>query len=306
MSEWWEKYVGKVPNAGIFYPEEDWLQLRSVNGFKLHSYRFHIPIPRGLIFLFHGMFSESNDCSHVAKRFFEEGYAVIAIDQEGHGKSGGPRGNIKSLKNYAHDSERFILLSRSFYPEGTPVFIMGESMGGAICFLISLLLPETIAGMLLLAPALGVSPDVEPTLQKIARCLDLCCGCVRLKEFDQEQATTNKDFIRYFKENPYSFSGKMNVRTAVAMMDGLGEIEARLGEVSVPVVAFQGDADKVVSAPLTKKLIEICKSTDKEILVYETMYHDIFHEPEIYDVMEKAVLWVNNRTQDNRISNEML
>ena len=306
MSDWWEKYSGKVQNAGIFFPEEDWLDLKSTNGFKLRTYRFHIPIPRGLIFLFHGMFSESNECSHVAKRFFEDGYAVLAIDQEGHGKSGGPRGDIKSLKNYAHDSEKFILSSKSSYPQGTPIFIMGLSMGGGICSLVSLLRPEIITGMVLFAPALGVSPDFEPTLQKIVRCLNVCCCCIRLKKFDHNLATTNKDFINYFQENPYSYSGKMNVRTAVAMLEGLGELEAQLGEISTPVIAFQGGADKVVSAELTKKLIEICKSTDKEIVVYDSMYHDIFHEPEVYDIMEKAVVWVNARAQDQRIGNEIL
>ena len=35
MSQWWEKYVGKIVNAGIFFPEEDWLDIRSTYGNKL-------------------------------------------------------------------------------------------------------------------------------------------------------------------------------------------------------------------------------------------------------------------------------
>ena len=306
ICEWWEGYVGKVQNAGIFFPEESFLPIKSLNGFSLQTYRFHIPVPRGLIIMFHGMFSNSNEGSHIAKRFFEEGYAVLAIDQEGSGKSDGPHGDIATLQTFVHDSEKFILASKRLYPPDTPIFLMGISMGGTISVLLSLILPQILTGMVLFAPSLGVSPDLEPTLQKVVRCLNCCCGCVRITEFDQNLSTRNKDYHSYFRRNPYIYSGKMNVRTAVAMLDGLEEAESKLKLVKTPFIVFQGGADKAVSPEVTKKFVETCLSNDKELVIYEEMYHDIFHEPEIWEIIEKSIVWVNARAEDNRVRDHVV
>lgn len=306
MSEWWEKYQGLVANAGIFYPEESWLDIKSVNDYKLHSYRFDNPDPIGILCIFHGMYCESNEATHVAKRFFENGFTVIAMDQEGHGKSEGPRGTILSLENFTNDSEKFLVLAMTRYPKDTPIFLMGQSMGGALCVMLSLLRPDLISGMLLFAPALGVSPDFEPTLQKIVRCLNCCCGCLRLKDFDQSLSVRSKDYIKYFKENPDNFNGKMNVRTAVAMLDGLENLHLQIDKVRTPVIAFQGGNDKIVSADETKSFIKNCKSSDKELVMIEEMYHDALHEPEIEELIEKSLDWIKERLNNKRDSNEIL
>ena len=306
MNEWWEKYVGKVANAGTQFPDENWLDLVSINNYKLHTYRFHNPNPKAIICCFHGMYSESNESSHIAARFYDDGYAVIAMDQEGHGKSGGPPGNILSLENYRKDSETFIIKAQASYPENTPIFILGLSMGGAICIMLSLSRPDLIAGMILCAPAVGVSPDFEPFLQKIVRCLNCCCGCLKLKKFDIKLSTRNQDYANYFQENPYNYNGRMNVRTAIAMLDGLEALQTKVSNVITPLLVFQGNADKIVSPDDTKRFVENCKSTDKEIVIYDDMYHDIYQEPEILEIIDKHIKWVNERVGNNRGDNEIL
>lgn len=74
VADWWSPFIGKVQNAGIFYPEENWIALTSVNSLRLMTYRFHRDYPKA---------------SHIAKRLYDAGYAVMSMDHECHGKSEG-------------------------------------------------------------------------------------------------------------------------------------------------------------------------------------------------------------------------
>ena len=294
MSEWWRKYEGKFPGAGNFFPEEDWLSLKSVNGFKLMTYRFHIEIPRALVLTFHGMFSESNESAHLGKRLYEEGCAVLAFDQEGHGKSQGRKGNINGLKGFLQDSIKFMKKSIKRYPK-VPVYLVGMSMGGTICTMLALKVPELISGMILLSPGLAVAPDLEPFLRKLLGCLNLCCGCLNLKKHDGTLVNRNKDYIEYYNENPYSYSGWTNAATAYSVLSELEELQLIWSDVNVPLVIIQGTVDKVVDAKMVELFYNQCKSSEKDLWVYEGMYHDVYHENEFFDILERLIGWINSR-----------
>lgn len=296
VPDWWTPFIGKVQNAGIFYPEENWIALTSVNGLKLMTYRFHRDYPKALVFIFHGMFGESNEASHIAKRLYDAGYAVMSMDHECHGKSEGKRGHIKSYNALSQDSENYINKTRKHYPENCKIFIMGLSMGATITAMLALSLPEIINGILLFAPALGVQPNLEPFLQRAVRLLNVCCGCVKLKKLDGVLCTRNTDYIKFSEVNPLAYNGRMSVKAAVNTLDGLAALQIRANEITVPVVVIQGGMDKVINADMNQRFISTCKSKDVDYWFYEEMFHDIFHEPEIYEIMEKCVDWIDRRT----------
>jgi acylglycerol lipase len=296
MSEWWSKYIGKVQNAGIFYPETDWIEIKSCEGYKLITYRYNNANPRGIICMLHGMYISSNDASHIAKRYFEEGYTVISIDQVGHGKSQGRKGEITSLQNMCLDTINFISKAKLLYPMDTPIFLSGLSMGGTLSVMISLARPDLIKGIVLCSPSLVVNSDLEPFLRKIVKCLNCCCGCINLKSLDTTLVTRNTDYIQFLKENPENYNGKMNVRTAYALLSGLEDLETRLKGVTTPMIVFQGGNDKVISAEETRKFVYECDSTDKEFVFFQDMYHDIYHDPEVDIVIQRSIQWVNARS----------
>jgi alpha-beta hydrolase superfamily lysophospholipase len=242
------------------------------------------------------MHLSSNDASHIAYHFFNSGFAVAAFDQEGHGKSDGPRGTIISLDSFAGDCEKFILKTKSLYPVNTQIFVLGLSMGGALSVMMGLRIPDLIKGALLFGPALGVAPDFEPSLQRIVRFLNFCCcSGLRLKAIDQNLASRNPHYPQYFHENPEFFAGKLNARTGAAMLNGLQNLELQRNHFDRPVIIFHGGQDKLADPKQSKEFIENCKSNDKELVVYDGMYHVVFHEPEIHEILERCVKWINER-----------
>ncbi|MEO1618052.1 MAG: lysophospholipase [Planctomycetota bacterium] len=116
--------------------------------------------PRGVILLVHGLGDHGGRYEAFAWRMSRHGWAVVAPDLPGHGRTKGPRGIAKSYDAIL----KLISKSRETITEQlpeTPQFVLGHSMGGNFasnyvlrreefdpCFL-----PEP-AGLLLAAPML--------------------------------------------------------------------------------------------------------------------------------------------------------
>ena len=296
MDLWSNKYKGFIASVGFSFPEEGFLNLKSTNGCNLVTYRFHHDHPKALVFLFHGMHMSSYDFSHVGQELHDSNFAVAAFDQENHGKSGGDPGTVKSLDDYCTNCENFIIKTKELYPEETPVFCLGLSMGGSLCVMLALKRPDLINGIILLGASLAVDPSFEPALQKIVRFLNFCCcGALRLKAIDHSIVSRNPHYPGYFEENPEYFSGKLNVKTGAAVLKGFQKLQTQLPNFDKPVLMFHGEQDKLASCDQAKEFIRICKSKDKELVVYPDMYHVVTHEPEYPEIMQKTLQWLNQR-----------
>ena len=258
------------------------------------TYRFDHESPKGLIFMFHGLHLSSSIGAYVAKRLYDDGFTVLAFDIEGHGKSEGPKGNLRSLFDVAEDCENFVTKGLLHYPSNISTFLSGISLGGALSVMLSLKRPSFYKGMILFAPALGVNPDFEPFIRKIVRVLSCCCGGLPLKVSDAVDCS-NPYYSEYIHKNPECYTGKINVRTAVALLDGMESLPLQFKNVRIPILLFQGGNDKVVSVDHSKEFIRISESEDKEFVFYQNMYHIIFEEPEIEEILDKTVKWINAR-----------
>ena len=110
------------------------------------------------------------------KAFFEREFDPVLIDLPGHGESGG-QGKEK-IEGYAEDVRSF-LKSMDLLRDGSNLFLVGHSMGGAVVQTLALSHPESIRGIVLagtgarlrVMPAVfeGIRSDFEETVQKIVR-----------------------------------------------------------------------------------------------------------------------------------------
>ena len=66
-----------------------------------------------------------------AKFFIKNGIGVYALDLQGHGKSEGKRGHIKSFEEYLDSVESSLIFIRKKFLD-TPIILFGHSLGGLI------------------------------------------------------------------------------------------------------------------------------------------------------------------------------
>jgi len=111
--------------------------------------------PRAAIVALHGFNDYANAFEFAGTRFAHDGYAVYAYDQRGFGRTAG-RGYWPGSSRIAEDAATAVSLVREKHP-GIPVYLMGESMGGAVTMLAAtgaLGTPRAqVDGVILVAPA---------------------------------------------------------------------------------------------------------------------------------------------------------
>ena len=84
-----------------------------------------------VVVLVHGMGEHSGRYNHVAKKFTENNFSVIAFDHFGHGKTEGKRGHNPKYDAVLDSVEKSIEKANELFAD-KPLFIYGHSMGGNV------------------------------------------------------------------------------------------------------------------------------------------------------------------------------
>src|SRR4051794_5889410 len=117
------------------------------------------------VVLLHAGVADRRGWTGVGDRLAATGLDVVAYDRRGFGATPPGEGRFTHL-----DDLRAVLDATA---GDRPAWLVGNSMGGALALDAALALPERIAGLVLLAPAVSGSPEAEdldqPTLDLVAR-----------------------------------------------------------------------------------------------------------------------------------------
>ncbi|CEL99672.1 unnamed protein product [Vitrella brassicaformis CCMP3155] len=90
---------------------------------------------RAQMYLIHGVSFHSGYFGELAAALASDGVDVMAMDLQGHGRSGGTRVHIGRFQHYVDDVRRMIERRRV---AGVPVFVFGESMGASIAVVLAI------------------------------------------------------------------------------------------------------------------------------------------------------------------------
>ena len=87
---------------------------------------------RGVVVLVHGLGEHAGRYDHVARRLNGWGFAVRGYDQYGHGESDGVRGALPAQTRLVDDLADVIDSTRARMEAGTPLILLGHSLGGLV------------------------------------------------------------------------------------------------------------------------------------------------------------------------------
>ena len=260
---------------------------------------------RGLIVILHGYADHTSGLKNaVAHWLVSEGYLAAGIDHTGHGRSDGLHVDIPSFEPIVADALQFIDTVRAEHPT-LPVFLFSESMGGAIAFLLSThtKLAATLDGTIFLSPMCQISPEMTPPAFTIRLLLALMRVVPRLP------ITPTPD-VAYmaFKDPSYFETAQRSVvfyprlprlSTAANMLFSSLDVARRLPELRVPFIICHGEADKVTSPAMSRRMYEEAGSADKTLKLYPNGYHSLLvGEEEHITAKAKADIaqWLNERS----------
>ncbi|MFE8603551.1 alpha/beta hydrolase [Archangium violaceum] len=248
--------------------------------------------PRAVVVVVHGLKDHGSRYEELARRLVAKNFAVYAMDLRGHAHSEGPRVDVGTFDDYIEDLGAVLERVREREP-GLPVFLFGHSMGGMIVTRYTLEHSAQLAGLITHAPALKVdAPGIQVASVKFISALSPNAG---LFQPNLDDYSRDPQVVSATKADPLIYQSAAPVHTASELLRAIERTDARMEDITLPVLILHGTADKLTSAEGSKELYRRARSTDKTLKLYPGLFHDLVHEPEKETVLTDITAWLEAR-----------
>jgi len=263
------------------------------DGFRLFE-RWWLPQgeSKATVIIVHGFGEHSERYVHVAQHLTEQGYGVYAFDLRYHGRSGTPKAYVRSFDDYLSDLDVFLERTRAREP-GKPLFLLGHSLGGAIVTLFTITRKPDIRGIILSSPALMISDEVSPLLIKLSGFIGRILPKLPTVKLDCTAISRDPEVVRRYDTDPLVYRGGTPARTGAELVRAIRIIQARMEEIALPLLIIHGTADRLAKPEGSKQLYERVSTSDKNLKIYEGLYHETMNEPEKEQVLSDIAQWLD-------------
>lgn len=251
-------------------------------------------VPVKAVFLcVHGLGLHNGTYEPLGKHLSSLGYPVYAIDVRGFGSWMEAKGReCVDFEGCLADIKSTLKVIRRAHP-GKPVFLLGESMGGAIALRAVARYPELVDGLVSSVPA-GDRFKQGQTSLKVA--LHFLAGPDRPMNVGESviKQATDKPELRAAWQNDPLARMKLSPKELIQFQSFMNQNHDSAREIKdKPVLIVQGVLDKLVRPEGTVELFNKLSTTDKEIALIPNGEHLIFEENQFSDqVVEILVAWV--------------
>ncbi len=285
---------GESKNA----PQLDRWIYRTEDGANL-PLRYWLPKtePHAVVIALHGF----NDYS----RFFEmpgeylskQGIACFAYDQRGFGMSP-KRGLWAGADAYSKDLQVLVHLLKQRYPN-QPVYLLGESMGGAIVItaMSQLQMPD-VAGVILVAPALWARSTMpwyqSSLLWMLAHSLP---GLTLTGKGVHVVPSDNIEMLHALGRDPWVIKAT-RVETIYGLADLMDTAFDSAALLRGNVLMLYGEKDEIIpKAPTYAFLQQFLKTEkqDKTVAIYPRGYHMLLRDLQASTAWKDIAAWINAR-----------
>jgi len=251
----------------------------------------------GVIVALHGFNDYSNFISDSASFFNQRKLAVFAYDQRGFGKSS-TRGRWSGWQAMAEDLATFVALIKQRYP-GTPVYILGDSMGGAVAIVtMAQNNPPDVQGVILVAPAVWARSEM-PFYQRFV--LWLAAHTIPWKTVTGQSlgitASDNIEMLRKLAKDPL-----MIKETRIEVLYGLSNLMdqafASADRLRARSLILYGEKDQIIPR---KPIFDFYQRLPlrphgcQRMILYENGYHMLLRDLQAEKVQTDIAAWINGR-----------
>jgi acylglycerol lipase len=260
--------------------------------------------PKIAMLCIHGLGLNSDSYTNFAKRVAHHGIAAYAIDVRGFGSWMKAKGNTQvNFDDCLGDVQATLISIRAANP-GLPVYLLGESMGGAIVLRACSMYPELMDGMISSVPA-GERFEQKRTDLKVA--LEFLKG--RHKQFDigtqiVDQATHRLPTLREDWESDPLDRMDLSAEQLIQFQSFMNDNHDAAKKISTtPVLLLQGTLDTLVKPEGTWEIFNEL-ATKRKTFIALPSEHLVLEEgqakPSKYDAntAEMVVGWIYGNLPD--------
>jgi alpha-beta hydrolase superfamily lysophospholipase len=249
--------------------------------------------PRAIVCLVHGLGEHCGRYPHLAAALGRAGFALIACDTRGHGRSGGKRGFIPDYQSLMNDIAIFLDQAAQRYP-GLPRFLYGHSLGGSLALNYALQAHPDLAGVIVTDP--GLRPAFIPPVWKVllGRAMySIWPGMTFANGLEREALSRDAAVVDRYNRDPLVHE-HLSARLGVDILESGEWAIQHASEFPLPVLLMHGDADRIASPDASR---EFAKRAGERcmLIIWNGLYHEIHNEPEQGKVFDAIIDWINRR-----------
>jgi acylglycerol lipase len=254
------------------------------------------PSPRAVFLLVHGLGAFSGRWGFLSDFFLRNNISSYAIELKGFGETEGLKGHVDSFNIYFRDIRSFYEIIKKENSEKN-IFLIGESMGGLISFLLAGLKPDLFDGLICFSPAFKNRMKFS-----LAEKIKFFSGMLLYPRkqfkmpFDSRMCTRDSDCQKAMDTDKREHRF-VTPRLLFNILFAVGRINSLKKRIKIPVLfLIAGDADKLTDPEEAKAVFNGLKAKDKEIIQYPDMYHSLSVELGRGKIFEDILLWVSKRS----------
>jgi len=248
----------------------------------------------GVMCLVHGMGEHVSRYNHVAEFFTTKGFAIIANDHRGHGKSEGKRGHTPSFDMLLNEISRLIEEADTRFPN-QPIFVYGHSMGGNLVLNHLLRKEPKVKGVIATGPWIKLA--FEPSkilimLGKLSR--KLAPSFTQSSNLNANHISQDKKVVEKYLNDPLVHD-KISSEMGMCLMDA-GEWLLNGGnkKTNVPLLIMHGSGDQVTSHDASEQFSQKI-SGDVLFKSWDGLYHEIHNEEQKNEVFDYTWDWMKTK-----------
>ncbi|MBA2594371.1 MAG: lysophospholipase [Pseudomonadota bacterium] len=250
--------------------------------------------PRAVVLALHGFNEYRDSFTAVGPYLALHGIATYAYDQRGFGTTA-HRGLWAGTESLARDAAELSRLLRRAYP-GLPVYLLGESMGGAVAIAsVTGTYRAAVDGVVLVAPAVWgrklMNPFIRGSLWLLLRTwpsLQLTGRALKIR------ASSNDDALWRLSRDPLVIKAT-RVDAVAGLVDLMDTALGALPRLKLPSLILYGAHDQLIPQRSFDTLIELLPRRPQarwRAAFYPQGYHMLTRDLEAAVVLRDIVTWL--------------
>lgn len=269
---------------------EEKVLFKTVDGLELYGVINLAENPKAITIIVHGGMEHLNRYDELTSFLLTHQFTTMRYDQRGHGRSPGKsnlRAHIEDFNEFPDDVKAVVDYAKERFKD-LPIFLIGHSIGGFSVISFGTKYPGEVAGIVTSGALTRLTNDLTAALP------DGMPPETYLENAIGGAISTDQRVIDDYNNDPL-VGKQFTAGLFQNLAKGVDYLKVHAIQFIDPVLILHGNEDSIVFEQDSRDLFGEIGSSDKKLIIYPKLYHEIFNEPVKQDIYEDVTKWIEER-----------